>query len=76
MDNKLLIAVGTAHYKNLAEHEQCPQLTDIVNSLVEYFTRSLSYTRVLAEVGDNPTSHELRFKLDTWFASKDRDISD
>jgi hypothetical protein len=77
MGNKILIAAGTGDYDNLPPHLQRPELTQVVESIAEFFTSSkMGYTRVLREISKDPTSDALVKKLDKWFASTDRERSD
>lgn len=76
MVNKLIIAAGTAHYDHLPPQLQRPDLTQVVDSVATLFTNTLGYSRVLEEIGSDPTSDDLVKKLDKWFASTDRSKSD
>lgn len=76
MVNKLIIAAGTARYDHLPPQLQRPELTQVVASVAALFTGTLGYSRVLEEIGSDPTSDDLVKKLDKWFASADRDKAD
>jgi WD40 repeat protein len=76
MSSRLFIAAGTAQYDHLAENMQRPALRDVVRNVTELFTAQLGYAQALPEISHDPTSHELRKRLDAWLGSKDRDRSD
>ncbi|MBV8146046.1 MAG: hypothetical protein JO184_13670 [Gammaproteobacteria bacterium] len=73
----ILIAIATSHYPNLPESDQRPQLSAVLASVVDMFTRRIGcYRHVLDEVSDNPPADALRKALDRWFAADERNQSD
>lgn len=76
MGKSLLIAVGTSSYPHLPKEDQRPQLTEVVQSIVELFTGPLKYRRELKTIGKNPKASTLRKTLDRWFSAEQRDGAD
>jgi len=76
MSRRILISVGTSKYDYLPEDQQRPKLNDVVSSISKTFTKKLGYSEDLKELRKNPTSIQLRNKLDQWLSSKERNCSD
>src|SRR5260370_19363995 len=77
MANHLLIAIATSENPKLSETDQRPQLSGVLNSVVNLFTGTLGrYRRELLDLAENPKSGDLRDRLDRWFQSEKRDRSD
>jgi WD40 repeat protein len=69
---RFLIAAGTARYDHLAEEDWLGSVPGDLERLVGLFCGQLGYTQVLAELGDNPTSQQLRGTLSAWLTDPAR----
>lgn len=77
MDEHLLIAVATSSYPNLEPSAARPQLTAVLENVVNLFTKTIGgYRRELESISENPSSDSLRKGLDDWFSDPARDSSD
>lgn len=77
MARHILIATATSKYEHLSHQDNRPQLSRVLASIENLFTRKLKcYERVLDDIAENPPSGILRTHLDQWFASTERDPAD
>jgi hypothetical protein len=77
MARHILIATATSKYEHLSHQDNRPQLSRVLASIEDLFTRKLKcYERVLDDIAENPPSGILRTLLDQWFASTERDPAD
>jgi uncharacterized caspase-like protein len=75
-ERRFLIAAGTARYDYLPKKAQLPAVEDDLRLIVEIFTRKLGYKRVLHDLGNNPTTEQLRTRLEGWLTHSGRRASD
>lgn len=76
MSKRLLISAGTARYENLPEHLQRPTIESVVSALRTLFVERLRYVPALSDLERNPTSYEMRQRLDEWLCSPERNEQD
>ncbi|QHS63445.1 caspase family protein [Chitinophaga agri] len=73
---KILIAAGTARYAYLPDHEQRPQLTEVVAKIKAAFSKDMHYELALEHISNNPSSNQLRDELDDWLGDPQRSGDD
>jgi hypothetical protein len=69
---RFFIAAGTARYDHLAEADWLASVPGDLERLAGLFCGQLGYTQVLAQLGDNPTSQQLRSTLSDWLTDQAR----
>jgi len=74
--SSFLIAIGVDAYPHLPKRDQLKASTKDCARIVDLFTRSLGYTRVLEEIGTDPTKAALESTIDRWLHAPERRASD
>lgn len=70
-----LIAAGCASYRYLPQEAQLPSVRDDLRLVSDFFSRA-GYERVLPELGEDPTSEQLKTSLGDWLADEQRSPND
>jgi hypothetical protein len=73
---RFLIAAGTQRYDHLAEEDWLNTVPRDLEQVVELFCGQLGYQRVLDELGESPTSDQLRHSISSWITADDRGPDD
>jgi hypothetical protein len=73
---RYLIAAGVSRYNRLRWSSDLPSVKDDLTRIVELFVGRFGYRRELPELGEDPTSAQLRDSLSCWFTSPDRQADD
>lgn len=74
--SSFLIAIGVDAYPQLPKRDQLKASAKDCARIVGLFTRSLGYTRVLEEIGTDPTKAALESTIDRWLHAPERRASD
>lgn len=74
--SSFLIAIGVDAYPYLPPRDQLDASAKDCARIVDLFTRSLGYVRVLEEIGNDPTKAALESTIDRWLHAPERRASD
>ena len=74
--SRYLIAAGTSKYPNFDDADLSSVKDDIKSITASLTDESNGYKQVLPELGNDPTSNQLRESLSDWFASPERQPTD